>query len=331
MRLRRSNPAEQGFTRKRTAYVDASGVVLNDDKELKRIAGLAIPPAWKSVWICPFANGHIQAAGTDAAGRRQYIYHVSWRHQRDAEKHRRTLELGAALPRARRICSAALHHRDITYERVMAAAFRLLDIASLRVGSESYAAEHETFGLATLRRADVSVTGSRIEFRFMAKGGIEQAHSYRNASLARTIAQLLDREDASPELFAWRDGDGWRDVRSSDVNTFIKGVTRGDFTAKDFRTWNATVLMAQVLALAPPASSEAARRRTISGCYAIVADYLGNTPAIARTSYVDARVVDLYRDGVVLPARVLPTSHRRLPIHGRVERAVLRMLKEPRR
>lgn len=331
MRLRRSSPSEPGYKRRRKSYLDASGERVADPATIDRISSLAIPPAWQSVWICPYENGHIQAAGTDAAGRRQYIYHPVWRHQRDAEKHRRTLDLGAALPRARRICSGALRHQTMSYDRVMAAAFRVLDIASLRVGSESYAADHETFGLATMRRADVAIHGNRIEFGFVGKGGIRQAQSFTNPSLARTLAELLGRKDPSPELFAWQDDSGWRDVTSSDVNSFIKDVTRGEFTAKDFRTWNATVLMAQVLALSEPAQSERARTKAIAASYEVVAEYLGNTPAIARTSYVDTRVVDLYRDGVVLPRAVLPTSDRRLPIHGRVERAVLRMLKEPRR
>ena len=213
----------------------------------------------------------------------------------------------------------------------MATTFRVLDIASIRIGSESYAAEHETYGLATLKRRDVRVQNSLVEFEFIGKGGIAQQFSFRNAALARAIGDLVERDDPNSELFGWREGDGWHDVRSTDINSYIKDVTRGDFTAKDFRTWNATVLMAQVLAIAGPVEAERARKRTIANSYAIVADYLGNTPAIARSSYVDSRVVDLYSDGVVLPARVLPKAHRRLPIHGRVESAVMSMLRTPQR
>lgn len=283
------------------------------------------------MWICPDPKGHIQAAGTDAAGRRQYIYHAEWRHQRDAAKHDRTLALASVLPRARRQTASALRGYQLTYDRVMATAFRVLDIASLRIGSEAYAAEHETYGLATLQRRDVHVQGNAVEFRFVGKGGITQHFAFRNPAIARSIHDLLERDDANDELFGWCSDDVWHDVRSTDINSYIKDVTRGDFTAKDFRTWNATVLMAQVLAIAGPVQAARARKRTISDSYAIVADYLGNTPAIARSSYVDSRVVDLYSDGVVLPARVLPTAQKRLPIHGRVERAVMTMLKEPRR
>ncbi len=303
-----------------------SGTALRAPEALERIQALAIPPAWVDVWICPDDKGHIQAAGTDAAGRRQYIYHRTWREQRDAAKHSRTLALATSLPRARRKTSAALRGRDLSYERVMATAFRVLDVASIRIGSESYAAEHETYGLATLQRRDVTVTNSVVEFQFVGKGGIPQQFSFRNAALARAISDLIERDDPNSELFGWQQSDGWRDVRSTDINSYIKDVTRGDFTAKDFRTWNATVLMAQVLAIAGPVEAERARKRTIANSYAVVAEYLGNTPAIARSSYVDSRIVDLYSDGVVLPATVLPKSDRRLPVHGRVERAVLSML-----
>ena len=213
----------------------------------------------------------------------------------------------------------------------MATTFRVLDVASIRIGSESYAQEHETYGLATLQRRDVTVTNSLVKFQFIGKGGVPQQFSFRNAALARAISDLLERDDPNTELFGWQEGDAWHDVRSTDINSYIKDVTRGDFTAKDFRTWNATVLMAQVLAFAGPAEAERARKRTIANSYAIVADYLGNTPAIARSSYVDSRIVDLYSDGVVLPARVLPKAQRRLPIHGRVERAVMSMLSNPQR
>ena len=330
MRLRRSDPARHGFTRKGRRYLDESGTALRDSAEVERINALAIPPAWSDVWICPDPKGHIQAAGTDAAGRRQYIYHQAWRQQRDAEKHARTLALASSLPRARKVTTAALKGSSLDFSRVMATAFRVLDIASPRIGSESYAAEHETYGLATLRRRDVDVTGTVVSFRFVGKGGIAQEFAVRNPSLARSVNDLLARKDRGKELLAWQDDDGWHDVRSTDINAHIKDVTRGDFTAKDFRTWNATVLMAQVLSLAGLADGERARK-TIANAYATVADYLGNTPAIARSSYVDSRLVDLYADGVILPAKVLPKAQRHLPIHGRVERAVLSMLSDPRR
>lgn len=209
----------------------------------------------------------------------------------------------------------------------MAGVLRLLDTGSLRVGTEAYAAEHETYGVATLLRKHVRVGGSRIELAYTGKGGISQHHAFTDPPLARLLSDLLSRDDRGPELFAWRDDDSWRDVRSADINTHIKTVMREDLSAKDFRTWNATVLMAQVLATFPEPESTAASNRAISAAYSTVANYLGNTPTIARTSYVNSRVVDLYRDGVVLPPRVLPRTRRELPVHGQTERAVLRMLK----
>ena len=335
VRLRRSSPDAPGYTRVRSrgsfSYRGTDARPLTDAAELDRIAQLAIPPAWGEVWICPWPNGHIQAVGTDAAGRRQYLYHADWRRQRDAMKHERMLSLAVALPRARSAASAALRATEPTRERVLAGAFRMLDVGSFRIGSESYAAENDTYGLATLRREHVSIRGRRVTFTYVAKGAQDREQTVIDVALARLLAELKGRDDPSPELLAWRNGDGWRDVHSADINDHVRTVTRGDFTAKDFRTWNATVLMAQLLALEGPAETVSARKKAVSRSYERVADYLGNTPTVARGSYVDPRVVDLYHDGVVLPARSLPKNRKHLPVHGRVERAVLRMLRKPTR
>ena len=269
--------------------------------------------------------------GTDAAGRRQYRYHDEWRRQRDAVKHDRMLTLATALPKARTATSAALRAQDLTRARVLAGAFRMLDVGSFRIGSESYAAENDTYGLATLRREHVSIRGSRVTFTYVAKGAQDREQTVIDTALARLLSELSHRDDPSPELLAWWAEDRWHDVHSADINDHVREVTRGDFTAKDFRTWNATVLMAQLLALETPPTTPTARKRAVTRSYERVADYLGNTPAVARGSYVDPRVVDLYDDGVVLPARALPKNRKYLPVHGRVERAVLRMLRRPTR
>jgi len=320
-----------GLTRRRRgagfAYRHEHGGTVEDRQTLDRIASLSIPPAWKAVWICADANGHLQAVGTDAAGRRQYVYHPRWRRLRDAEKHRRTVELGEALPIARRRVTRALRQRGPTRERVLAAAFRLLDVASFRVGSESYAKENGTFGLATLRRDHVVLQGDRLTFRYVAKGAQDRVQSFRDPAVARLVGELLDRDDPDPDLLSWFDGT-WHDVRSSDINAEVAELTGGEFTAKDLRTWNATVLMAQLLAAGAPPESERSRERVIRDCYRRVADYLGDTPAVARTSYVNSRIVALFRDGVTVPRHVLPKRERALPVHGRVERAVLRLLKD---
>ena len=335
MRLRRSSPVEPGYTRRKTrntfTYRGIDGEPVRDAAEVERIDALAIPPAWVDVWICPWPNGHIQAVGTDAAGRRQYRYHDDWRRQRDAAKHDRMLSLAVALPKARARASSALRAQDLDRDRVLSGAFRMLDVGSFRIGSESYAEDNDTYGLATLRREHVSISGSRVTFTYVSKGSQDRRQTVTDKALARLLSELADRDDPSSELLAWREDGRWHDVHSADINDHVRELTRSDFTAKDFRTWNATVLMAQLLALEGPAPTGSARKRVVTRCYGCVADYLGNTPAVARGSYVDPRVVDLYNDGVVLPARSLPTNRKTLPVHGRVERAVLRMLVSPTR
>lgn len=297
-----------------------------DEQTRARIASLAIPPAWTDVWISPFPNGHLQAVGTDSAGRRQYIYHPDWVRQREGIKHQRIVDFGRALPRARRLSHRALTGQELSRERVLAAAFRILDVGSLRVGSEAYAAENGSFGLATLLREHASVIGHRVTFDYVAKGGQWRSQTLTDPSLAAVVSTLLDRDDPSPELLAWREGDAWHDVTRTDINGYVKEVTGGDFTAKDFRTWNATVLMAQLLALCGPSPGRRRRSEAIRSTYAKVAEYLGNTPSVARSSYVGARVVDLYLDGVTVPKSALPKRRVELPVHQSVERAVVRLL-----
>ena len=334
MRLRRSDPSGPGIRRVRhgrgVRYLDQNGNAVRDADTLARIQALVLPPAWEDVWICAWPHGHIQATGTDALGRRQYRYHDAWRRQRDAAKHDRVLEVAAALPGARRRASAALRGSDLTRDRVMAGCFRLLDAGSVRVGGEVYADAHETFGLATLRRDHVTVTGDRVALAYIGKAGKGQTSSLRDAALARLVGELLVRDDDNPELFGWSEGDGWHDVKSADVNSYLRDLLAGDVSAKDFRTWNATVLMAQRLAFAHvPAASATARRKAVVASLREVADYLGNTPAVAKASYVDPRIVDLFHDGIVVPAAVLPVRECHLPIHPRVERSVLRLLLPP--
>ena len=334
MRLRRSDPSGPGIRRIRSGrgvwYVDQNGNPVRDADTLARISALAVPPAWTDVWISAWPHGHIQATGTDALGRRQYRYHDEWRRQRDAAKHDRVLDLAARLPGARRRTSAALRGAELTRERVLAGCFRLLDAGSIRIGGEVYAEAHETFGLATIRRDHVTVTGDRVDLAYLGKAGKAQSSCLRDASLARLVGELLARDDENPELFGWREGEGWHDVRSADVNSYLRDLLAGEVSAKDFRTWNATVLMAQRLAFCTdPDASLTARRRAVNTCLREVADYLGNTPAVAKASYVDPRVVDLFHDGCVVPTPVLPRRAAHLPIHPQVERAVLRMLLPP--
>ncbi|WP_233517857.1 DNA topoisomerase IB [Geodermatophilus marinus] len=301
MRLRRSDVHGPGWRRRRAgrgfAYYDETGALIRDDR-LDRLRALAIPPAWREVWICPWPNGHIQATGLDAAGRRQYRYHDAWRAKRDAEKHERVLEIAHQLPDVRDSIAAALRTRGLNRERVLACALRLLDLGTFRIGSEEYAEENGTYGLATLRREHVTVRGERTFFRYTAKGGIEREVEIVDRPTATVVRHLLERpDDTGEELLAYETPDGWRDVTSDEINAYLKEVSGAEITAKDFRTWNATVLMAARLAEAPPPRSRTARKRTVNAAYREVAEQLGNTPAVCKASYVDPRVVDRYENG----------------------------------
>ncbi len=291
-----------GYRRRRAgrgfAYHDADGALIKDDR-LDRIRGLAIPPAWRDVWICPWPSGHVQATGVDAAGRRQYRYHDQWRARRDAEKHERVLQIAHQLPDVREEVIAALRTRGLNRERVLATAIRLLDLGAFRIGSEQYAEENGTYGLATLRREHVRVRGERTFFSYTAKGGIEREVELTDRPTATVVRQLLERpEGTGEELLAYRVEDGtWRDVTSAEINAYLKEISGAEISAKDFRTWNATVLMATRLAEAPPPTSRTARKRIVSAAYKQVSEQLGNTPAVCKASYVDPRVVDRYEHG----------------------------------
>ncbi|MGY1857624.1 DNA topoisomerase IB [Modestobacter sp. SYSU DS0290] len=303
MRLRRSDVHAPGWTRRRAgrgfSYRDESGALIKDDARLDRVRGLAIPPAWKDVWICPWPNGHIQAVGTDAAGRRQYRYHDEWRARRDAAKHERVLEISHQLPDVRDEVVAALRKRGLTRDRVLATAVRLLDLGAFRVGSEQYAEDNGTYGLATLRREHVRVRGERTFFSYTAKGGIEREIELTDQPTATVVRQLLERPpETGEELLGYWLADGsWHDVTSDEVNAYLKEISGAEITAKDFRTWTATVMMAAALAEQPAPASRTARKKAVREAYVRVSEQLGNTPTVAKASYVDPRVVDRYEHG----------------------------------
>jgi DNA topoisomerase IB len=301
VRLRRSDLNAPGWTRRRAgrgfAYYDADGLIRDD--RLDRLRTLAIPPAWKDVWICPWPNGHIQAVGTDAAGRRQYRYHDEWRVKRDAAKHERVLEISHQLPDVRDAVVAALRTRGLNRERVLACGVRLLDLGAFRVGSEQYAEDNGTFGLATLRRDHVEVRGERVFFHYTAKGGIDRELELVDRPTATVVRQLLERPaDQGEELLGYQLADGsWHDVSSDEINAYLKEISGAEITAKDFRTWTATVMMAATLAESPPPKSRTARSKVVRQAYVKVSEQLGNTPAVCKASYVDPRVVDRFEHG----------------------------------
>ena len=332
-RLRRVSPADAGWTRRRRGrgfvYLDEDGAPLDPDLAA-RAKALVIPPAWEEVWICPLANGHIQAVGTDAAGRRQYLYHPVWREQRDAAKHDRVLLVAARLPRARRRADADLGHDGMPRERALATAFRLLDLGLFRVGGEQYAEENGSYGLATVQQQHVRVGDGEASFEYTAKSGQDRLVVVRDRKVVEAVTEMRRRRGGGPELLAYRVGRVWKDVTSEDVNLYVKDVIGGEVSAKDFRTWHGTVLAAVALAeRVDEATSKTARTRAVRESLRSVSHDLGNTMAVARRSYVDPRVVDRFEDGATiaptlrrLPARLGPDAKR-----DKIERAVLRLIR----
>jgi DNA topoisomerase I len=337
-RLRRVSCSAPGLTRRRRGkgfvYLDAAGNRVTDEATLARIASLVIPPAWEDVWICPLANGHVQATGVDARGRRQYRYHDAWRLQRDLEKHDRVLAFAARLPDVRERLLEHLRATDeLTRERVLSCAVRLIDLGFFRIGGEQYAEENGSYGLATLRKEHVRVADGEIELEFVGKSGKLWSRSVVEPEVCDVVARLKRRRGGGAELLAYRADGRWVDVKSHDVNAFLREVSGVDATAKDFRTWSATVLAAVGLAVSTHATaSPTARKRAVTRVVKEVADKMGNTPAVCRASYIDPRVITLFEDGTTiatdLGALGEDVAVGEPAFQGAVEAAVLRMLRD---
>ena len=336
-RLRRVDCSQPGIRRTRRgrgfSYSEEDGTPVDDAETLDRIRELAIPPAWKDVWICPLPNGHIQATGLDAAGRKQYLYHDHWRESRDREKFQQMIDFAKALPRLRSRVDEDLALRGFQRERVLAGAVRLLDHGFFRVGSDQYTAENETYGLTTLRKKHVRFERGSAVFDYRAKGSKRQVQELAEADAVKLLRGLARRKGGGRELLAYRNGAAWVDVKAADVNEYLKETAGGDFTAKDFRTWNATVLAAVGLAVraaTDPPRSATARKRLANAVVKDVARYLHNTPAVCRASYIDPRVFDCFDSGALLraPLRhlVVETGPDEFPDRGKIERAVIRLL-----
>ena len=309
-RLRRSDCSGSGIQRRRRgrgfSYADADGAAITDESTLERIRALAIPPAWREVWICTDPLGHLQATGFDDAGRKQYLYHELWRSRRDREKFDRMADFGQALPRLRRHASEGLAGDDLDEPRVLACAVRLLDVGLFRVGGEEYAEQGGGLGLATVGKEHVRVEGDSIVFDYPAKSGVRRHHQVSDPEAVAVVRALKRRRGGGPQLLAHRVGRRWHDVRSDDINDYIKEHLGAEYSAKDFRTWNATVLAAVVVAAdRATARTKTARKRTVDAAVRAVSEELGNTPAVARRSYIDPRVFDRYRSGSVI---ALPRS-----------------------
>lgn len=334
-RLRRSDCSGPGLRRVRRgkgfSYVDGDGEAYRDPEDLLRIKALAIPPAWEDVWICRDPLGHLQATGIDAAGRKQYRYHDRWRELRDREKFDHMVDFAGTLPKLRRRVLATLRDGDeLDERRVLACAVRLLDVGLFRVGSEQYADDDGGIGLATVMRANVTLADGEVVFDYLAKSGVRRVQAVQDPLAGDVVRALKQRRSGPDELLAYREGRRWHPVRSDQINEHLKALIGDEYSAKDFRTWNATVLAAVSLGEdGHGLTSQRARRRAINGAIRGVADVLGNTPAVARKSYIDPRVWDRYDSGHTIRGELErigslngPDDRKR----SRLERAVLDLL-----
>ena len=302
MSVRDVDPAGPGLRRRRVGrgfgYLDERGRRITDPAVIDRIKALAIPPAWADVWICPDPWGHIQAYGLDARGRRQYRYHDEWRARRDRDKHDRMLELARALPRLGRRLRRDLAIDGLGRDRVLACAVRLLELGLFRVGGEPYVEENGSYGLATLRKRHVRAVGDELRFDYPGKGNQRRVVTIGDRQVADVVRGLKRRRGGGPELLAYKDDCGrWVDVRSSDINDYVQRALGPEFSAKDFRTWTATVLAAVALAAEEHVETQRQREKAVVRVVRRVALVLGNTPAVARGSYVDPQVIERYEAG----------------------------------
>ena len=334
-RLRRSDLGAPGYARrccgKGFLYLDEVGERITDAEVVARITALVIPPAWKDVWISPDPFGHIQATGIDARGRKQYLYHPRWRERRDQEKFDDMIAFAKSLPALREVVDHDIALGDMSREQVLACATRLLDRGFFRIGSEEYKVTNDTYGLATMLKCHVTISGETICFDYVAKERKRRVQAIVDPEVAAIIRTLKRRRTGGEELLAYKCAGRWCDVRSPDINAYLKAATGRDISAKDFRTWGATVLAAVGLAVNQPEQlSRAARKRAIVRAVKEVAFYLGNTPTVARNSYIDPRIFDRYRDGqTIRPAlELIGAEPGATAIQGPVEQAVLELLEE---
>lgn len=317
MRLRRSNVSGPGVHRRRYgrgfSYVDADGEKVTDAAVLERIEALVIPPAWKKVWISPYDNGHIQAVGTDAAGRKQYLYHQQWQTERAEEKFDRTLSLARKLPDWRTQVLADLKSRGLHRDRVLAVAQHLVDSGYFRAGGEEYAQENGSYGLATLLREHVRLHSGSVEFDYPAKSGVRRTLTMEDPLVITAVRALMRAETTSPRLLVFRTANGWSEVHADDVRARFREVVGAEFSLKDLRTWHGTVIAANEFVFAPAPTTKTARKRANAQVMRAVSEELGNTPAVARASYVDPRVVRAYEEGITIGPAVRRADKMRNP------------------
>lgn len=301
--LRYVSDSQPGYTRKRRgkgfAYFDTEGREIKDERRILRLNRLAIPPAYKDVWICPSPNGHLQATGRDARGRKQYRYHERWRMERDENKYEKMVLFGRALPKIRRRITRDLKRRGLAREKVLATVVELLQRTFIRIGNEEYAKENHSFGLTTMRNRHVDVKGSKLHFRFRGKSGIAHDVPLEDLRVARIIKKL--QELPGQELFQYLDDEGkTHSITSEDVNAYLREITGEDFTAKDFRTWAGTVMAAIALQAQDLFETKTQAKKNVKDAITAVSHVLGNTPAVCRKCYVHPAVLETYLDGSLI-------------------------------
>jgi len=331
--LRYVTDSVPGFRRRRSgrgfSYLDQDGRLIRDVRDVQRIKSLAIPPAWRDVWICPSPSGHLQATGRDAKGRKQYRYHPRWREVRDEAKYDRLPSFAAMLPLLRRRVARDLAEPVLSMSKVVAAVVQLLEKTLIRVGNEEYARSNRSFGLTTLESAHARITGSTVRFRFRGKSGKFHDITLSDARLARIVRRCQDLPGR--QLFQYLDDEGsTHDVGSADVNEYLREVMGQDFTAKDFRTWAGTVLAAQKLCAMEPATSATTAKQNVLAAIDQVAESLGNTRAVCRKCYIHPAVVDEYVEGHLLealPAQAMGRARHTSYGLSRAERAVASLLR----
>lgn len=310
-------------------YVGEDGKAVRDAETLGRIKSLVIPPAWEDVWICPVANGHLQATGRDARGRKQSRYHPRWRETRDANKYERMAEFAKALPKIRRRVTRDLKKPGLPRERVLATIVSLMERTHIRVGNEEYARTNKSYGLTTMRNRHVDVHGSEVTFTFQGKSGVKHAISLQDKRLAKIVRQCEDLP--GQELFEYVEADGGvKSVNSSDVNAYLQEITGEHFTAKDFRTWAGSVLACELLQAFEPFASAAEAKRNVVQAIAAVAKELGNTPSVCRKCYVHPAVLETYLEESVAGTRQAAKLDRAIAQHAkalrREEQALVELL-----
>jgi len=328
--LRYVSDDSPGYRRKANGdhfeYLDTEGKRIRDEQRLLRIKRLAIPPAWTDVWICPSPNGHIQATGRDARGRKQYRYHDRWRELRDENKFGRLSDFAKALPNIRRRVAEDIKLAGLPRRKVLATIVRLLERTFMRIGNEEYARENKSFGLTTIKDRHVAVKGAQLRFRFRGKSGRQHEVDVTDRSIAKIVSKLQDLP--GQDLFQYVNDEGdVRDIASHDVNDYLREITSENFTAKDFRTWAGTVLAAIALNAQEKFKSDKEAKTNIKNGICAVAELLGNTPAICRKCYVHPEIIEAYSAGILI-AGLTRMRKRPKDVHFRsAEVAVLKFLR----